>query len=107
MTASKAFVCEVGYLIQVLKKPLIGWRSYLIMLRFRIRSTMGDLLVSHCREDFLGVHGSFFVLANDRVDAFIKLFRWLTEAGNDVTVLDTNRSESPLSFSSSDVAVID
>ena len=76
------------------------------MLRFRIRSTMGDSVVSYCRKEFVGVHGSFFVLANDRVDAFIKLFRWLTEAGNDVTVLDTNRSESPLSFSSSDVAVI-
>jgi hypothetical protein len=67
---------------------------------------MGESVVSHCREDFAGVHGSFFVLANDRVDAFIKLFRWLTKAGNDVTVLDINRSENPLSFSSSDIAVI-
>jgi hypothetical protein len=38
------------------------------MLKFKIPSAMGASVNSHCREDFAGVHGSFLVAANSRVD---------------------------------------
>lgn len=76
------------------------------MLKFKIPSAMGASVNSHCREDFAGVHGSFLVAANSRVDAFIKLFRHLTQRGNDVTVLRVNGAANPLNFSSNDLAVV-
>ena len=44
--------------------------------------------------------------ANSRVEAFINLFRQLTQQGNDVTVLRVNSAANPLNFSSNDMAVI-
>ena len=76
------------------------------MLRFRIPGAMGASFSSDRREDFGGVHGSFVVTATNRVDAFIKLFRWLTKHGNDVTVVRFQGSANPLNFSSADVAAI-
>lgn len=76
------------------------------MLKFKISSAMGASVNSDCREDFAGIHGSFVLTANNRVDAFIKLFRHLTQQGNDVTVLRVNEVPNPLNFSSSDLAAI-
>lgn len=76
------------------------------MLKFRISSAMGASVNSKCREDFAGIHGSFVVAANSRVDAFIKLFWHLTREGNDVTVLRVNEAPNPLNFSSNDLAAI-
>lgn len=76
------------------------------MLKFRIPSAMGASVTSHYGEDFAGIHGSFIVAALSRVDAFIKLFRHLTEQGNDVTVLRVNGAPNPLNFSSNELAVI-
>lgn len=76
------------------------------MFQFKIQSAMGASVKSGCREDFAGIHGSFVVTANNRVDAFIKLFRHLTRQGNDVTILHVNRTVNPLNFSSEDLAAI-
>jgi hypothetical protein len=76
------------------------------MLQFKIQSAMGASVQSECREDFAGIHGSFVVAANNRMDAFIKLFRHLTQQGNDVTVLRLNETINPLNFSSRDLAAI-
>ena len=67
---------------------------------------MGASITSRYHQDFAGIHGSFEVAANSRVEAFIKLFRHLTQQGNDVTVLRVNGAANPLNFSSNDMAVI-
>jgi len=76
------------------------------MLKFKISSAMGSTVNSDCREDFAGIHGSFVVAAISRVDAFIRLFRHLTQQGNDVTVLCVNEASNPLNFSSNDLAAV-
>lgn len=76
------------------------------MLKFKVSSAMGASLVSGCREEFAGIHGSFVVVANSRVEAFIKLFTHLTRQGNDVTVLRINGAANPLNFSSDDLDAI-
>jgi hypothetical protein len=76
------------------------------MLKFKIFSAMGASVNSACREGFFGIHGSFVVAANSRVVAFIKLFRHLTQQGNDVTVLRVNETPNALNFSSNDLAAI-
>jgi hypothetical protein len=75
-------------------------------MQFKIQSAMGSSFSSECREDFIGLHRSFVVAANDRVDAFIRIFRRFTQQGYDVTVLRVNGTANPLNFSSDDLAAI-
>jgi hypothetical protein len=76
------------------------------MLKFKVPSAMGASISSDDREDFAGIHGSFLVAADSRVEAFIKLFRQIAHQGNDVTVLHVTDAANPLNFSSNDLAAI-
>jgi len=76
------------------------------MLKFKVPGAMGASINSGHHQNFTGIHGSFEVTANSRVEAFIKLFRHLTKQGNDVTVLRLTIAANPLNFSSNDMAVI-
>lgn len=76
------------------------------MMRFKIFGAIGDSGGSYCRNDFAGVQGFFVVVAENRADAFIKLFRHLMRQGDDVTVLESDKNANPLGFSPVDTAAI-
>ena|SRR5712691_3492109 len=76
------------------------------MSHFRIETAMGAGDESECSGNFFGFHRSFTVAAATRVDAFIQVFRRLTEEGHDVTVVHLEGSANPLNFSSAELAAV-
>jgi hypothetical protein len=77
------------------------------MSQFKIQAVVGSSAESECAGSFFGFRWPLpIVVAANRADAFIQIFRLLTQQGHDVTVVHVQGRVNPLNFSSADLAAI-